>query len=190
MRYHLNKQTMPKSSSFIQNVLHIVSWLIFIGLCIETGGIVFNTIYAIYKPIVATYFWNGLNFSSLYQFDKGNFIVLMVMIIIASVLKTLIFYLIVKLFYDKKLNFEKPFNSALINTVSLIAYICIGIGFFLSWAVGYSGWLKGLGVQMPEIQTLRLGGADVWFFMAVVLFVVVHIFKKGVELQNETDLTI
>jgi len=37
---------------------------------------------------------------------------------------------------------------------------------------------------------LHIDGADVWLFMALVLFVFAQVFKKGIELQNENDLTI
>ncbi|RZL33826.1 MAG: DUF2975 domain-containing protein, partial [Pedobacter sp.] len=35
-----------------------------------------------------------------------------------------------------------------------------------------------------------LGGADVWIFMAIVLLLINQILKRGVELQNENNLTI
>jgi hypothetical protein len=43
---------------------------------------------------------------------------------------------------------------------------------------------------MPDVQDLRLGGADVWLFMSVTLFVIGQIFKRGVEMQAENELTI
>jgi hypothetical protein len=43
---------------------------------------------------------------------------------------------------------------------------------------------------MPDIHYLRIGGADVWLFMAVVLMVIGQVFKKGIALQTETDLTV
>jgi len=45
-------------------------------------------------------------------------------------------------------------------------------------------------VKMPEIQYLRLGGADVWLFMGVILFVLAQIFKRGIEIQTENELTV
>jgi hypothetical protein len=35
-----------------------------------------------------------------------------------------------------------------------------------------------------------LGGADVWLFMGVALLVIGRVFKKGIEIQNEIDLTV
>ena len=171
-------------------LLNILSWIIFLGLCIETGGIIFNTVYALFKPIVAKYFWNGADLSALYAHNKGHFITQTVLLSIVAVMKTMIFYLIVKLFYNKKFNMAKPFNAELTTMVFNIAYLCLGAGAFSFWAAKYSTWIKAHGVQMPDIQYLRIDGAEVWLFMAVVLFVIGQVFKKGTELQTENDLTV
>ena len=43
---------------------------------------------------------------------------------------------------------------------------------------------------MPGIQYLGLGGADVWLFMCVTLYVIAQIFKRGIEIQSENELTV
>ena len=43
---------------------------------------------------------------------------------------------------------------------------------------------------MPDTQLLHLGGADVWLFMAVILFIIAQIFKRGIEIQTENELTV
>ncbi|HYE55696.1 MAG TPA: DUF2975 domain-containing protein [Chitinophagaceae bacterium] len=178
------------STRQILNLLNVLSWIIFLGLCIEAGGIIFKTAYALYKPATATYFWNGADLSQLYAHDKGHFIAQAAFMSIVAVMKAMIFYLIVKLFYEKKLNMAKPFNPELTNMVIKIAYLCLGAGLFSFWGVRYSAWIETQGVSMPDIHYMRIGGADVWLFMAVVLFVIGQIFKKGTELQTESDLTV
>ena len=171
-------------------VLHILSWIIFIGLCIEAGGIIFNTVYSLNKPIVAKYFWNNTNLSELYAHNKGQFITQTVLMCIVAVMKALIFYLIIKLFYDKKFSIANPFNPDITGVVFKIAYCCLGAGLFSIWGSGYAAWIKKQDVSMPDIENLRIGGADVWLFMTVVLLVVGQVFKKGTELQSENDLTV
>ena len=48
----------------------------------------------------------------------------------------------------------------------------------------------GQGMPMADLDALNLAGADVWLFMAVILFVIAQIVKRGIELQAENDLTI
>ncbi len=51
-------------------------------------------------------------------------------------------------------------------------------------------WLTKQGFEIADLQSLHIGGADVWLFMAVILFVIGQIVKRGIEIQNENDLTI
>ena len=48
----------------------------------------------------------------------------------------------------------------------------------------------GVGLMAANLKSLNMDGADVWFFMAVVLFIIVQVVNRGVEIQQENDLTI
>ena len=54
----------------------------------------------------------------------------------------------------------------------------------------YTAWLRLNGIYVPSVEELHIGGADVWLFMSVVLFVIAQIFKRGIEIQTENDLTV
>ena len=84
----------------------------------------------------------------------------------------------------------QPFNKEFGRFIFYVSYLALGIGLFSNWGVNYTDWFVGQGVKMPDIQHLRLGGADVWLFMSVTLFVIAHIFKRGIEIQSENELTI
>lgn len=175
----------------ILKVLHIFSWIIFIGLCIKAGGILANAIYAmVFSPVFVHNFWDGLNLSSLYDFDKGYFLSLTTQMSIVAVLQVILFYLIVKILYDNKLDMTQPFNNAMKKLISNISYLSLGIGMFSYWGAKNTKLLVEKGVTLPDIQSLGLGGADVWIFMGIILFVIAQIFKRGIEIQAENDLTI
>lgn len=173
-------------------VLKILSWIIFIGLCIEAGGILVNTIITLFiNPLGVKNFWKGADYlSSLYTFDHGHFFVITLTMIIVAVLKAIMFYLIVKLFVDKKLNITQPFSLELRRFILNLAYLAVGIGLFSNSGSEYSLWLTKQGRATADLQSLGIAGADVWLFLAVILFVIVQIVKRGIEIQNENDLTI
>ena len=176
----------------ILKVLQILSWIIFIGLCIEAGGILVNTIITLFiNPLGVENFWEGAGYlSSLYKFDHGHFFVITLIMIIVAVMKAIIFYLIVKLFADKKLNISQPFSMELRRFILKLAYLALGIGLFSHFGFRYSLWLTKQGFKTADLQSLHIAGADVWLFMTVILFVILHIVKRGIEIQNENDLTI
>lgn len=171
-------------------VLYVVAWIIFIGLCIEAGGIIFNTFFALFiNPKNASTMW-GMDLGDLYQNDSGRFLMLTCYMIITSLMKALMFYLIVKVLHDKKLNLVQPFNTAVARFIAHVAYLAIGIGIFSLWGIKYADWLLQQGIVLPETRHLGLAGADVWLFMGIVLLVIAQIFKRGIEIQDEHELTV
>ena len=182
---------MEISTKQILKVLYILSWIIFIGVCIEAGGFIFSAFYTlVINPANAATFWERNDMSALYKYDKGHFIVEALIMSIAAVLKAVIFYLIIKILHDKKLNVSTPFNNGIRRLILQISFLSLLIGFFSAYGVGYTEWLMNKGIQMPDTQHLRLGGADVWLFMSVILFIVAQIFKRGIEIQTENELTV
>ncbi|MEI6263858.1 MAG: hypothetical protein WCP74_02070 [Sphingobacteriia bacterium] len=179
------------STQQILNGLCFLSALIFVGLCIEAGGFLTNSIYTLaFNPIGAKYFWNHLDMSSLYAFDKGHFFAETTFMNIVVILKAILFWVIVKFLYKKKLDLSKPFSNEMRQFILLIGYISLGISLFSSWGSSYTNWLIGKDVVMPPLKELRLESADVWLFMSVALFVIALIFKRGIEIQTENDLTV
>ena len=169
------------------NFLHILSWIIFIGLCIEAGSYLFTGCYTIaFNPENATYF----HLSELYSYDQGYFLVVLLLMFIVTLMKAILFYLILKLFDKKKLNMNQPFNSETGRFLFNVSYLALGTGFFSFWGIKYTSWLLKQGVQIPDVEVLHLGGADVWIFMGITLIVIAQIFKRGIEIQSENDLTI
>jgi hypothetical protein len=169
----------------------VLSWIIFIGVCIEAGGFIFNAFFVlVINPAGAYNFWNGLDLSDLYKHDRGYFFVVTLLMSIVAVLRALLFYLIIKMLHDKKLNMSQPFSKDLRRFITNVAYLALGIGLFSWWGAKYTEWFEKQGVDMPGIQYLRLGGADVWLFMSVTLFVIAQIFKRGIEIQTENELTV
>ncbi len=179
------------STEQILKILYILSWIIFVGVCIEAGGFIFNGFFTLLiDPNGASKFWTEVDLSALYKFDRGYFFVEILLMSIVGVLRACLFYIILKILHDKKLNMASPFSREVGKFIFKLAYLSLGIGLFSWWGVRYAEWFVSQGVIMPEIHYLRLGGADVWLFMSVILFVIALIFKRGIEIQTENELTI
>ena len=183
--------TLTITPTQILKVLHVVSWIIFIGLCVNAGGVLFNSFFTLYiNPIASGNFWQNINLRPLYDFDKGYFLAFTLLMAIVAVLKAILFYSIVKLLHDKNLNLAQPFNSKMTKFISTVGYLTIGIALFSKWGEDQTKWLIEKSIQMPAIQEVNLGGADVWFFMGIIFWVLAQLFKRGETIQTENDLTI
>lgn len=182
---------MKTTTDFTFKLLNVLSWIIFIGLAIDTGGYITNTIYTLFfNSNGASKFWGNLDLSDLYNYDLGFFICFTVVLIIVSLLKTILFYQTVSVFHKKKFNLANPFNETIKNFIFNFAFIALAIGLFSYASKTFSYCLISEGVQMPALENLKLGGSDVWLFMGVTLLIFAKIFKKGIELQIENELTV
>jgi hypothetical protein len=181
---------MKTRTKLVLKILYVLSWIIFIGVCIEAGAFIVNAIFALANPAVVTHLWQQVDLSDLFKYDHGYFFVVTLIMSIVAVMKAWLFYLIIKILHNKKLNMAQPFSKEVRRFIFLLSYIALVIGLFSGYGVKYIEWLIKQGVKMPDTHYLRFGGADVWLFMAVILFVIAQIFKRGIEIQTENELTV
>lgn len=174
----------------ILNILLVVSWLIFIGICIEAGSFITNAVFVLANPSTVPHLWQQVDLSDLFKYDHGYFFVVTLIMSIVSILKGWLFFLIIRLLHNKKVSITQPFSKEVQRFIFYLSYVSLLIGFFSMYGVKYIEWLTKQGVKMPDTQYLHLGGADIWMFMAVTLFIIAQIFKRGIEIQSENELTI
>lgn len=173
-------------------ILLILSWAIFIGVCIDAGTFLVSVIVGVVNPGVvrSVWLWQNIDLSALAANDRWHFITITSIIAIVGIIKALMFYLIIKVLHNKELDLDRPFTSNFGRFVFNLAYLSLFAGLFSYWGVRYIEWVADPNNIIPAVSTLRLGSADVWLFMGVVLLVIAQIFKRGIELQSENDLTV
>ncbi|MBC7947763.1 MAG: DUF2975 domain-containing protein [Chitinophagaceae bacterium] len=182
---------MSTTNHYLRITLHVVAWIIFAGLGIEAGGFLVNTISTLLlTPEGAKRLWTQADLSELYHHNLSYYVTLTSLMCIAAILKAIMFYFIVRIFYDKQLNLSKPFNESIRRFLLTITYLAMGIGLFSLWGTKNTKMILGEGIKIPDLQSLRLAGGDVWLFMGVILLVIAQVFKKGIEIQKENELTV
>ena len=182
---------MSIKTDYILQALHVLSWIVFVGLCIDASTFIVSTIATLMlEPPQAAKFWRQVDLNAVYNFNESRFVTLTALIIITTILKATMFYMIIQFFYKKKFNLSKPFSETTKRFVLTLGYLSLGIGLFSSWGTGVVEGLVKERVSIPDLRFMRLAGADVWWFMGIVLLVIAFIFKKGIDLQNENELTV
>lgn len=173
----------------ILKILNIISWMFFILLSIQAGIFLFNAFYTLaINPIDAKYFQRGeIDFSDLYAFGRWPFFAeTFIMILVASI-KAYMFYVSILIF--KALNMVKPFSREVGRYIFKISYVALLIG-LLSWSgMLYSGWLLRQGVKLPVMYKYFGGGVE-FLMMGAMLFIIAQVFKRGIEIQSENELTV
>jgi len=178
---------MTKRNDFIWKAIQTICWLIFAGYCIQTGALLFNYIFSLFKPITTNNLHLGLDLSNLYIKSKIIYTIVFLLIISISALKAYVLYVALKLF--KSLNLAKPFSVAVSAIISKITYYTFSIGIISLIALQFGKRIlsRGYDVGLAE-RYWNDGGA--YLVMSAILFLIALIFKKGVELQSENDLTV
>ncbi len=178
---------MSKTNNFVFIVLNIVSWVIFVGLCIEAGGLIVNFIISLYKPGFVQNLYQKLDLSEMYERSKWAFFSMYSFILVISILKAVLFYVVIRLV--SKINLTKPFNSFVSRQISLMSYYTFSIG-ILSYIAREAA--KSLQHRGYVIDSLNQFWADsqAFILMAAVIYIIATIFSRGVEIQNENDLSV
>ena len=178
---------MSKTNNIVFTGLKIVAWVIFVGLSIEAGGLIVNFVFSLYKPEFVQNLYQKLDLSEMYERSKWAFFGMYSFILSISILKAILFYVVVRLV--TKINLSKPFNNFVSRQITQISYYTLSIGFLSYLARQTSVNLQHHGYF---IDTLNQFWADsqAFILMAAVIYVIATIFSKGVELQNENDLTV
>ena len=170
---------MSKKNDLVLDVLNVVSWIIFIGLCVEAGALIFNFVYTLFRPI-ATH-------NDMYQNQFYHYVGIMSFAIVLSLLKAYLFYLVVKIFM--KLNLVKPFSIEIAKLIEKISYEAFTIAIVSTVAHQYTERLIESGYQVSLIEEYW-DNIAAFMMMAAIVFVISRIFNKGIEIQNENDLTV
>lgn len=178
---------MSKRNNFVFIGLHIIAWIIFIGLSIEAGGLIVNFIYSLLKPEFVKNLYQKLDLSQMYQQSQWAFFSMYSFILFIAVLKAVLFYVVIIMLL--RLDMSKPFNSFVSGSIRKISYYTLTIG-LLSYAARQTAMtLQHHGFE-TDVLNQFWGDSQAWVLMAAVVYVIAQIFSRGVELQNESDLTV
>ena len=178
---------MPKANNFIFKGLHIVSWIIFVGLCIEAGGLIVNFVFSIYNPGFVQNLYQKLDLSEMYNRSKWAFFGMYSFVLVVSVLKAYLFYIVIRLMH--KIDLSNPFSSFVSEEITKISYCTFLIGI-----LSYIAKQVTSNIQLHGYTTDNLNkfwaDSQAFILMAAVVYVIAIIFKKGVEIQTENNLTV
>lgn len=178
---------MSKTNKFVFIVLHVVAWLIFVGLSIEAGALLVNFVYSLFKPEIVAHLYEKLDLSDMYSRSKWAYFGMYSFILVISVLKAIMFYIVIMLLM--KLDLAKPFSSFVSEKISLISYFAFSIGILSYLARQTAKNLLHRGYEIDQLDKFWVD-SQAFILMAAVIYVIATIFKKGIELQNEQDLTV
>lgn len=168
----------------ILEILHVVAYIILIGLCIETGAKLISFFVSLFvNPAAARNLYMGMNLSEISDFGQKHYILFVSLLISLSALKAWLFFPVIRAM--SKINLSNPFSEYIARQISKMGSIALQIGIIAFITNTYAKWL----IKNDLHFDFNESGTD-FLFLAGILFVIATIFKRGIELQSENELTI
>lgn len=173
-----------KSSKTILTIMNVLFWIVFIGLCVETGVLLCSYLASLFFTETATFkLYKPIDLKEILTKDVVQYHIIMASYIIMSFLKTFIAYKVVKLFTILK--FEKPFTPETTKFVFEISAWVFITGIFGAVANSNFRWVS------KTFQELNVEwNANEIIFFAGLIYIIAVIMQKGTEIQDENDLTV
>jgi hypothetical protein len=180
-------EKMSKTNNFVFWGLYIVAWIIFVGLSIESGGLVVNFFFSLYKPELIQNLYQKLDLTEMYKESSLAFFGIYSFILIISILKAYLFYIVVTVMH--KMDRLKPFNNYVASQILQISYYTLSIGLLSYIARQLTKSLIHYGFVTDDLNQFW-ADSQAFILMGAVIYIIATIFKKGVDIQNENDLTV
>lgn len=178
---------MSKTDNFVFKALLVVAWVIFVGLCIEAGGLLVNFFFSLYKPELLHILFQKLDLTGVYNTNKAVYFCLYGFILAISILKAWLFYIVISLMH--KMDLTKPFSVFVARQILKLSYFTLAIGLLSHIAKQLTNSLMHRGLVVDNVGQFW-EDSQAFILMGAVIYIIAIIFKKGVEIQNENDLTV
>ena len=157
------------------------------SLAYPSGGLLVNFIFSLFKPEIVHKLYQKLDLSEMYERSKWVYFGMYSFILVISILKAVLFYVVIKLVSE--INLTKPFNSHVSRQILQISYYTFSIGLLSYFARETAKNLQHRGYVI-DILNQFWADSQAFILMAAVIYVIATIFSKGVELQDENELTV
>ena len=175
------------TKNYIFKGLQIISWIIFIGLCIEAGGLVVNFVFSLARPEFIPRLYQNLDLSDLYESSKLVFLGMYGFVLTLAVLKAIMFYIVILLI--TKIDLAKPFDHLVSDRIFKISHYTLAIGVVGLIAQQIATGLQQQGFSLDILKPFW-GDSEAYILMAAVIYSIGSIFLKGVEYQDELEETV
>lgn len=175
---------MTKSrTQHIFKAMIVFAWIAFIGFLITSGSILISYCVSWINPDGARNLYKGLDLFGLRESNFWHYTQAVSLVLTVSIMKAVIAYQAISLL--SKLNIQNPFTLEVSQRIEKISRLTVGL-----WIVNMlsSAYMKYL---TNETESIRVTFFSTDLILIVgVLFIVSQIFKRGVEMQSENELTV
>jgi hypothetical protein len=173
---------MKSNTEKLIKAMNIIAWIVFIGLLIVAGSIIISYVVSIGNPPAAKDLYKGMDLFAYRQQSFVHYTFVVGYKAILNITQAYIAFLMTRLL--SKLNISKPFNPDIAQLTQKISYAILGVWLIIMVHNIHLAILeKSFGIAATYIS-----GDSI--FLAGIVYVLAQMFKRGVEIQSENELTV
>ncbi len=164
-------------------IMNVIAWMAFIGYAINAGAILTSYVVSWFNPNASKNMYLQLNKNVLEQYSFLQYTMSISFMFAILCIKAQIALLVTRVL--GKVNLENPFKTRVALALEKISYLLITIATLAFLANAHTDWLqKRTGIEGDKLTTQEI------LVTAGLVFIISQIFRRGVELQAESDLTV
>jgi hypothetical protein len=164
-------------------VLKIIAWIAMIGYIVEASSIIISFVVSFFNIEATKNLYKGLSYYDLRMQIEPHYIGVMSLVIAIAVLKVNVWVKAIPLLSD--LNLQNPFKPKVAKLLETISYILISVAIVSIIANGQLEWIN----RRFSLDYAN-HNAEEYIFMAALTYIISQIFKRGIEIQEENELTV
>ncbi|NJN41873.1 MAG: DUF2975 domain-containing protein [Flammeovirgaceae bacterium] len=167
----------------ILTVMLVLAWIAYIGSLIKVGAILISYGVSFVNPEASKNLFMGDDLSDLRQLNFWYYTMSVSFMVAFSGMKAYVASLVVKTL--SKVNMINPFTAEVAGILERISYVLFGTWMVATFNNGFADWLMKNTEVVHELWEVKE-----FIFIAGLVFIISQIFKRGVEIQSENDLTV
>ncbi|MDT0554748.1 DUF2975 domain-containing protein [Patiriisocius hiemis] len=166
----------------ILKIMYIITWIIFIGLSLRAVGTVLAYIISFVNEGAVKDLYKEMNLLVYKQNSITQYTIIVGYRLIQFSIQAYIAFLVTKLLSN--LNIQRPFNTNALKQMQKISYSLLSLWAIVvihNFHVGFLEASTGISAKLLSSEFVYIVG---------IVYVFSLLFKRGIELQSESDLTI
>ena len=164
-------------------VMNILAWFALIGFIIEAGAMTYSYAVSLFIDEGARNLYNGLDLFELRGFNFWHYTLSVSYRVAIRIMQAYTAWLVIKCLMNVKL--ENPFTVDVARQIEKISHFMLA-----TWVVAMAHNLHAYWVSNIFHGFIPKWISGEFIFAAALLYVVAQIFKRGVEIQTESELTV
>jgi Protein of unknown function (DUF2975) len=178
----MKNKTQTRTEQFLI-VMNILAWVAFVGFAIEAGAVLVSYAISCANPEAAKHLYRELNLYDLRQFNFWYYSLYVAFMVVLSIMRSWISFLVIKIL--SKFSLRDPFTMEVVRRLEKISYFAFAIWVVTMLSNAYTSWLIKISGKLYGNQI-----SGEFIFMVGLVFIIAQVFKHGVEIQSENDLTV